>query len=66
MTTHEDQQLGQKIMKPMKSPMILGKECMPQYAARGDQQLDQKMNEAYGRSDAFGEVGMPQYAIENK
>ena len=50
----------------MKSPMILGKECMPQYAARGDQQLDQKMNEAYGRSDAFGEVGMPQYAIENK
>ena len=31
MTTHEDRQLGRKIMKPVKGPMILGKEGMPQY-----------------------------------
>ena len=51
MTTHEDRQLGPKIMKPAKGPMILGNEGMPQYATRGSQQLDQKVNETYGRSD---------------
>ena len=42
MTTHEDRQLGRKIMKPVKDPMILGKEGMPQYATLGGQQLDRK------------------------
>ena len=31
MTTHEDWQLGRKITKPMKGPMILGKKGMSQY-----------------------------------
>ena len=31
MTTHEDRQLGRKIMKPVKGLMILGKKGMPQY-----------------------------------
>ena len=31
MTTHKDRKLGQKIMKSMKGPMILGNEGMPQY-----------------------------------
>ena len=35
MTTHKDRQLGRKIMKPVKGPMILGKEGMPQYATSG-------------------------------
>ena len=61
MTTHEDRQLGQKIMKPVKGPMILGKEGMPRYATRGSQQLDRKVNEACGRSDALGEGDMPLY-----
>ena len=38
-------------MKPMKGPMILGKEGMLQYATQGSQQLDQKVNETYGMSD---------------
>ena len=44
MTTHKDQQLGQKIMKSVKSLMIPGKEGMPQYATRRGQQLDQNVN----------------------
>ena len=35
MTTHEDQRLGQKITKPMRGLMILGKGGMPQYATQG-------------------------------
>ena len=66
MTTHEDRQLGRKIMKPMKGLMILGKEGMPQYATQGSQQLDQKVNETYGRSNAHGEGGMPQYIMMNR
>ena len=42
MTTRADRQLGRKIMKPMKGPMISEKEGMPQYATQGNQQLDQK------------------------
>ena len=57
MTTHEDRQLGRKIMKPVKGPMILGKKGMPQYATLGGQQLDRKVNETYGRSDALEEGG---------
>ena len=49
MTTHEDRQLGPKIMKPVKGPMILRKEGMPQYATLSGQQLDRKVNETYGR-----------------
>ena len=66
MTTHEDRQLGRKIMKPAKGQMILGNEGMPQYATRGSQQLDQKVNETYGRSDDPGKEGMPQYVMVNK
>ena len=57
MATHEDRQLGRKITKPLKGPMILEKEGIPQYATREGQQLDRKVNEAYGRSDALGERG---------
>ena len=59
MATHEDRQLGSKIMKPVKGLMIPKKEGMPQYATRGGQQLDRKVNEACGRSNALGEWGMP-------
>ena len=45
MTTHEDRQLGPKIIKPVKGLMIPGKEGMPQYATRRGQQLDQEVNE---------------------
>ena len=51
MTTHEDQQLSRKITKPLKGPMIVGNEGMPQYATLRGQQLDRKANETYGRSD---------------
>ena len=57
MTTHEDRQLGRKIMKPMKGPLIPGNEGMPKYATRGGQELDQKVNETYGRSNALGKGG---------
>ena len=57
MTTHEDQQLGQKIMKPMKSPMILWKEGMPQYVTHMGDQLDRKVNKDCGKPDALGERG---------
>ena len=57
MTTHEDQRLGQKITKPMRGLMILGKGGMPQYATQGSYQLDQKVNETYGRSDDPREGG---------
>ena len=66
MTTHEDRQLGPNITKPLKGPMILGNEGMPQYATHGGRQLDQKVNEACGRPDALREGGMPQYVTENK
>ena len=58
MTTHEDQQLGQKIMKLVKGPMILGKEGMPQYATRGGQQLDQKVNESLLKGPMLSEKGV--------
>ena len=35
MTTHEDRQLGRKIMKLVKGPMISEEEGMPQYATLG-------------------------------
>ena len=57
MTTHEDQQLGRKIMKPMKGLMILGKEGMLQYATCRSQQLNQKVNEACGRFDDPNDAG---------
>ena len=50
MTTRADRQLGRKIMKPMKGPMISEKEGMPQYATRRGQQLDQKVNESLLKS----------------
>ena len=46
MTTHEDRQLGQKIMKPVKCLMIPRKEGMPQYATHRSQQPNQKVNES--------------------
>ena len=55
MTTHEDQRLGQKITKPMRGLMILGKGGMPQYVTQGSQQLDQKVNETCERFNALGE-----------
>ena len=58
MTTHEDQQLGQKIMKPVKGPMILGKEGMPQYATRGGQQLDQKVNKSLLKGPMLSKKGV--------
>ena len=44
-------------MKPVKGPMILGKEGMPQYATQGSQQLDQKVNETCERSNDPREGG---------
>ena len=66
MTTHEDRKLGQKIMKPLKGPMIPGKEGMPQHATCRGRKLDQKANNACGRPDALGEGGMPHYVTVNK
>ena len=44
-------------MKPVKGPMILEKEGMPQYATRRSQRLNQKVNEVCGRSDDPREGG---------
>ena len=44
MATHEDRQLGLKMMKLVKGLMIQGKEGMSQYATRAGQQLDRKVN----------------------
>ena len=53
-------------MKPMKGPMILGNEGMPQYATLRGQQLDRKVNETCGRSSDPGKEGMPQYVTVNR
>ena len=66
MTTHEDRQLGRKIMKHVKGLMILGKEGMPQYATLRESTTRSKVNETYGRSDDPGKEGMPQYVMVNK
>ena len=67
MTTHEDRQLGQKIMKPVKGPMILGKESMPQYATCRGQPLDQKVNESLLKDLVLLEKEcMPQYVTVNE
>ena len=58
MTTHKDRQQGQKIMKPMKGPMILGKESIPQYATHKGQQLDQKVNESLLKGLVLSEKGV--------
>ena len=44
-------------MKPMKSPMILWKEGMPQYVTHMGDQLDRKVNKDCGKPDALGERG---------
>ena len=66
MTTHKDRKLGRKIMKPVKGPMILGKEGMPQYDNSKGSTTRSKVSEAYVRLDALGEGGMTQYVMENK
>ena len=57
MTTHEDRQLGPNITKPLKGPMILGNEGMPQYATHGGRQLDQKVNESLLKGLVLSENG---------
>ena len=64
MTTYEDRQLGQKIMKPLKGLMIPGNEGMPQCATCEGQQLDQKVNETYGRSNDLRK-GMQLTSVNN-
>ena len=59
MTTQEDRQLGRRIPKSGKGPMILRNGGMLQYAIRKGQPLNQKVNEACGRFDALRERGMP-------
>nr|CAN79754.1 hypothetical protein VITISV_031876 [Vitis vinifera] len=75
MTTHEDRQLGRKIMKPVKGPMILGKEGMPQYDNSNGSTTRSKVSEAYERFDDLGEGGYapvgryprsPKYAEKTK
>ena len=44
MTTHKNRQLGQKIMKLVKDPMILGKRGMPQYATMNKQRYKMPQN----------------------
>ena len=58
MTTHKDQQLGRKIMKPLKGPMIPGKEGMPQYETHKGQQLDQKVNKSLLKGLMLSENGV--------
>ena len=53
-------------MKPVKGPMILGKEGMPQYDNSKGSTTRSKVSEAYVRLDALGEGGMPQYAMMNR
>ena len=45
-------------MKPMKGPMISGKEGMPQYATHRGQQLDQKVNESPLKGLVLSEKGV--------
>ena len=46
-------------MKPVKGPMILGKEGMPQYDTHEDQQLGRKIMKLVKGPMVLGKGGMP-------